>query len=307
MKFISIICTAILALLTVSDHAHAEQLKGARPNIILVMTDDQGMGDLSCMGNQLVKTPNIDQFFQQATRFTDFHVSPTCAPTRAAIMSGRSPFHVGVTHTILQRERMALDVLRMLQVLKSAGYTTGLFGKWHLGDEKKYLPQNRGVDVNVLTAHIDLYQTISELVGAKLPDHMQTLDGRSLLRLLENPQADWPDRALFVHCGRWQDGQRDSFKYKKCAVRTERWRLVNHKELYDLSNDPGESKDVATINPKVVDQLRKSYDKWWESAIELMVNEGLPKERPEDQPFAKRYKMQPKEKGIPDWMPAQVY
>ena len=121
-------------------------ISGARPNIVFVLTDDQGMGDLSCMGNQVVKTPNIDQLYQQSVRLTDYHVSPTCAPTRAALMSGRPPFKVGVTHTILQRERMALDVFTLPQALKSAGYTTGLFGKWHLGDDKPYLPQSRGFD-----------------------------------------------------------------------------------------------------------------------------------------------------------------
>ena len=146
MKSNLIFCVLVFTLLTISCRAHAKQLRGARPNIILVMTDDQGMGDLSCMGNQLVQTPNIDQFYKQATRFTDLHVSPTCAPTRAAIMSGRPPFKVGVTHTILQRERMALDVFTMPQALKTAGYTTGLFGKWHLGDEVEYLPQSRGFD-----------------------------------------------------------------------------------------------------------------------------------------------------------------
>ena len=106
----------------------------------------EGLGDLSCMGNQVVRTPHIDQLYKQSTRLTDFHVSPTCAPTRAALMSGRPPFKVGVTHTIRQRERMALDVFTLPQALKSAGYATGLFGKWHLGDQKPYLPQSRGFD-----------------------------------------------------------------------------------------------------------------------------------------------------------------
>jgi hypothetical protein len=70
----------------------AGSLRGARPNIILVLTDDQGIGDLSCLGNKVLKTPNIDRFHAAATRFSDFHVSPTCAPTRAALMSGRHEF-----------------------------------------------------------------------------------------------------------------------------------------------------------------------------------------------------------------------
>jgi len=121
-------------------------LAGIRPNIVLVMTDDQGMGDLSCMGNEILKTPHIDRFYAQSTRFADFHVSPTCAPTRSAMMSGRPPFEVGVTHTIFQRERLAPAAITFPEALQQAGYTTGLFGKWHLGDEEAYLPQNRGFD-----------------------------------------------------------------------------------------------------------------------------------------------------------------
>ena len=122
------------------------KLAQSRPNVVLVMTDDQGMGDLSCMGNQILRTPYLDRFHSQSTRFTDFQVSPTCAPTRAAIMSGRFPFEVGISHTILQRERMALNITTLPQTLEQAGYKTGLFGKWHLGDGPEYLPQNRGFD-----------------------------------------------------------------------------------------------------------------------------------------------------------------
>ena len=117
-----------------------------QPNIILVMTDDQGYGDLSCHGHPYLKTPNIDKLFTQSTRFTDFHVSATCAPTRSALMSGRAPFKNGVTHTVVERERMALSSITVAEVLKSAGYTTGIFGKWHLGDADPYQPENRGFD-----------------------------------------------------------------------------------------------------------------------------------------------------------------
>jgi len=71
--------------LSLAGWAGAKPLVGSRPNIVLVMTDDQGMGDLSCMGNPILKTPNLDRFYEQSTRFTDFQVSPTCAPTRAAL------------------------------------------------------------------------------------------------------------------------------------------------------------------------------------------------------------------------------
>ncbi|MFC5050448.1 arylsulfatase [Rubritalea spongiae] len=495
----SILLTSLLALV-LPQLALAKDLKNSRPNIILVMTDDQGMGDLSCLGNPLLKTPNIDKFYDQSTRFTDFHVSTACAPTRAAIMSGRHEFRVGITHTIMLRERMDLKTFTLPQALQSAGYETGIFGKWHLGDDEEYLPHNRGfseslihgaggigqtvygdfpangkntyydsvllhnnqivqtkgyctdlffnaglswikkqheekkpyfayistnaphtpniapkkytkrfeemgwdanpkngpagrfgmienidenfgkmmqkleewdalentliifmtdngmshvsgkkegevtpfytaglrgkkctpyeggtrvpafwywkgvldegVDIPALTAHIDMYKTFSELAGAKLPEQMQELDGRSLMPLLEDPKEEWKDRELFVHVGRWEPKHpkaKDvaSAKFVNCAVRTNRWRFVNNAELYDISADPGETTDVASSYPEVVDQLRKSYDAWWDKTVPLMVNEGLSDLRiQKSYPLAERYKKQLEQGAIPEWAPA---
>ncbi len=117
-----------------------------QPNIILILTDDQGYGDVARHGNPILQTPNLDRLYDESVRFTDFHVSTTCAPTRSALMSGRHDFKNGVTHTILERERMSLKTTTLAQVLKSAGYTMGIFGKWHLGDEPEYRPNRRGFD-----------------------------------------------------------------------------------------------------------------------------------------------------------------
>jgi arylsulfatase len=117
-----------------------------RPNIVLILTDDQGYGDLGCTGNPVVKTPHIDRLFSEGVRFTNFHASPTCAPTRCALLTGRHEFRSGVTHTIFERERMSLQAFTYAQALKSAGYATGIFGKWHLGDEDAYQPDRRGFD-----------------------------------------------------------------------------------------------------------------------------------------------------------------
>ena len=138
-------CSACPSAVTEDRSALADSLAGSRPNIILVMTDDQGMGDLSCLGNEVLQTPNLDRFYGMSTRFTDFHVSPTCAPTRSAIFSGRHEFRNGVTHTIKERERMALshDDVSATAAARPATQT-GIFGKWHLGDEDEYQPYNRG-------------------------------------------------------------------------------------------------------------------------------------------------------------------
>ncbi|MDB2607086.1 arylsulfatase [Zobellia sp.] len=493
MKLIQLTQNALLLLLvSCAAVGQNKTLKNSKPNIILVMTDDQGMGDLACMGNKVLKTPNIDAFYSKSTRFTDFQVSPTCAPTRAAIMSGDRPFEVGVTHTILQRERMALSVFTMPQALQSSGYKTGLFGKWHLGDDQEYLPTNRGfdevlmhgaggigqtkygdfppneknlyfdnvllhndtivqtkgfctdvffdaaeswikeqeeteqpyfayvalnaphaplvapeaykkrfldlgyddgtagrygmieniddnfgelmqkleawgaldntlvifmtdngathlkgslngekithfnanlrgsknspfeggthvpafwywkgklgegVDVDKLTSHIDLYQTFSELAGVELPKDMQKLSGRSLIPLLENPKADWADRELFIHCGRWAAGEREEAKFKKVAVRTQQWRFDNNSQLYNIPEDPSEKNDVSAEHPQVIAKLQKDYNAWWNNVKPLMVNEGLPTITPENQPLAKRYYKQLEAYGIPNWAPEQT-
>jgi len=164
---------------------------------------------------------------------------------------------------------------------------------------------DKGVDIAPLTAHLDLFPTFAALAGAELPDDMQPLDGRSLLPLVETPEVPWEHRELFVHCGRWSEGQWEAEKFKQCAVRTPNWRFVNNLELYHIPTDPGETTDVAAEHPKVVERLRRAYDTWWESAVPLMVNEGLPRVRREEQPLALRYEKQLAETGIPNWAPAK--
>jgi arylsulfatase A-like enzyme len=433
-------------------------LGAEKPNIIFVLTDDQGYGDLSCHGNPILKTPNIDRLHAEGVRFTDFHVSPTCSPTRSALMTGRHEFKNGVTHTILERERLTLDATTLAQVLKGAGYTTGIFGKWHLGDEPAYQPNKRGFDevfvhgaggigqtyegscgdapgntyfdpailhngtfvktrryctdvffgqatkwvesvkgkrpffcyitpnaphaplqvrpedearykdlvkqpnvakffgmianiddnvgrllaklkewdierntlvvfmndnggtagvpvfnagmrgqkgtpwlggtraaslwrwpgtlkpatVDRLCAHIDFLPTLAEIVGAELSAEMKAqVEGRSLWPLLKNPAADWPDRVLFTHFGRWPKGtDPDTHKYRGCSVRSPRWHLVSDAknapkgwQLFDVSIDPGEKTDVADKHPDVVKELDAAYDRWWASLPKYLVNE----------------------------------
>ncbi len=114
------------------------------PNVILVITDDQGYGDLSCHGNPRLQTPQLDRLFQHSVRFTDYHVSPTCAPTRAALMSGRFANRTGVWHTINGRSIIRSDEVLMPQVFSDSGYATAMYGKWHLGDNYPSRPEDRG-------------------------------------------------------------------------------------------------------------------------------------------------------------------
>jgi arylsulfatase len=135
----------LLALLCFAPFA-VSAAAATPPNIVFILTDDQGYGDLSAHGNPVLKTPNLDRLHAGGVRFGDFHVSPTCSPTRSALFTGRHEFKNGITHTIFERERLTLDATTLAQVLRDTGYTTGIFGKWHLGDEDAYQPQRRGFD-----------------------------------------------------------------------------------------------------------------------------------------------------------------
>ena len=116
----------------------------AQPNIILVLTDDQGYGDVGIHGHPYLKTPHLDKFAQESVRFDNFYVSPSCSPTRAALLTGKHEFLSGVTHTVQPREKLSLDSSILPQMLATAGYKTGFIGKWHLGNDVSYLPQDRG-------------------------------------------------------------------------------------------------------------------------------------------------------------------
>ncbi len=117
-----------------------------RPNILFILSDDQGYGDLSAHGNPVLKTPNIDKLHDGSVRFQNWFNSPTCSPTRSALLTGRHELRNGVTHTILERERLDPKATTLAQVIKGAGYATAIFGKWHLGDEAAYQPGRRGFD-----------------------------------------------------------------------------------------------------------------------------------------------------------------
>ena len=423
-----------------------------RPNIVLVMPDDQGYGDLSFTGNPVLKTPHIDAFAKQSVRFTDFHVSPTCAPTRSALLTGRHEFKNGVTHTINERERMTLKATTIAEVLKKAGYATGIFGKWHLGDEAEYQPRRRGfdevfihgaggigqtyagscgdapdnsyfnpailhngrfektkgyctdvffneavkwmddkrkarapfftlitpnaphgpldvpdeyfnrykgkvpdnvakffgmiqniddnfgalmkkldewgiaentlvvfmsdnggtagvrffnagmrgskntpyqggtrspafwrwpggfqgdADCAALTTHYDIFPTFAGIAGVNLNAILtKQVEGRSLMPLLRNPQADWADRFFVTHIGRWEHGRATEAKHSHSSIRDSRFTLVNNKELYDLKNDYGETTNVFAQHPDAVARLRAAYDQWWQDVQPLLVNEN---------------------------------
>lgn len=117
-----------------------------RPNVIFILTDDQGYGDLACHGNPYIKTSNIDNLYRESVHLTDYHVGPTCSPTRSGLLTGHYANSTGVWHTVGGRSLLRQNEKTIAQFFKESGYKTGMFGKWHLGDNSPYLPEDRGFD-----------------------------------------------------------------------------------------------------------------------------------------------------------------
>ncbi len=116
----------------------------AKPNIILIVTDDQGYGDLACHDNPKILTPHLDAFAKQSMQLRHFYVSPVCSPTRSSLLTGRYNYRTGVVDTFNGRSSMHPDETTIAKILSSNGYRTGIFGKWHLGDNYPLRPQEHG-------------------------------------------------------------------------------------------------------------------------------------------------------------------
>lgn len=421
-----------------------------RPNVVFVITDDQGYGDLGCTGNPIIRTPHLDRFYAESVRFTNFHVGPTCAPTRAGLMTGHYANSTGVWHTIGGRSLLRKEEWTIADALRDNGYRTGIFGKWHLGDAEPYRPQDRGFDTTVvhggggisqtpdywgndyfddtylvngkpkrfegyctdvffrealrfiaehrdepffcyiatnaphvpynvedrhadpyrdkvpeararfygmignidenfgrlrarleawglahntilvfmtdngssggattdahgfvkegynaglrglknspydgghrvpffirwpagrirdgrdigrIAANVDFMPTVLDLCGIAVPEE-RTFHGQSLTPLLYGADEPWPDRTMVT------DSQRlvQPVKWRQSAVMTDRWRLINGKELYEITADREQRSDVAGSYPDVVGRLRSEYEKWWE-LVSVKFDEEIP-------------------------------
>jgi arylsulfatase A-like enzyme len=124
----------------------------APPNVLLVITDDQGFGDLGAHGNPVVKTPALDAFAKQSAWLKNFQVCPVCSPTRSSLLTGQYNYRTGVVDTFIGRSLMRPNVTTLAEHLAGAGYRTGLFGKWHLGDNYPLRPEDRGFQETLWSA-----------------------------------------------------------------------------------------------------------------------------------------------------------
>ena len=116
----------------------------AGPNVVLVLVDDAGYGDLACLGNPVLKTPHLDQLHSESIRLTDFHVGPMCTPTRGQLLTGVDALRNGAMNVSSGRTLLRSNIPTLADLFAAAGYRTGQFGKWHLGDNYPYRPQDRG-------------------------------------------------------------------------------------------------------------------------------------------------------------------
>ena len=135
---------------SVEEAATSQQVGSQRPNVIIVMTDDQGYGDLGIHGNPVIKTPNLDALARESARLDPFYVCPVCAPTRASLMTGRSHQRTRAIDTYIGRAMMDTDEVTIAEILRDAGYATGIFGKWHLGDCYPLRPGDQGFEKSLV-------------------------------------------------------------------------------------------------------------------------------------------------------------
>ncbi|MEC3907204.1 arylsulfatase [Tamlana sp. 2201CG12-4] len=146
MKFYIIGLYIIGSILLLGCTKDKKRADNTPPNVILILTDDQGYGDIAAHGNPIVKTPHLDKLHSESMRFTDFHVNPFCAPTRAALMTGRMSDRTHVRSTVYARNHLNINETTMAEFFRASGYRTGHFGKWHLGQNYPYRPIDRGFD-----------------------------------------------------------------------------------------------------------------------------------------------------------------
>ncbi|MCG6927707.1 MAG: arylsulfatase, partial [Acidobacteria bacterium] len=141
-----VLALVVLSVVLSAGCTRVPETTTSRPNVILIVTDDQGYGDLGATGNPVIRTPHLDAMARRSAQMTTFYVSPVCAPTRASLMTGRYNYRTRAIDTFVGRAMMDPEEVTLAEILRDAGYRTGIFGKWHLGDSYPLRPIDQGFD-----------------------------------------------------------------------------------------------------------------------------------------------------------------
>lgn len=175
MKNILFLSATLLFLLScATDKKETGGMNNKRPNIVIILCDDLGYGDLGCFGAEDIETPNIDKMAREGIRFTEFYsASPVCSPSRAALLTGRMPQRMGINSVFFPESYTGLPVeeITLADILKKEGYATGIIGKWHLGHRDQYLPLQRGFDEYFGIPYSNDMQSVVYLRGNKVEEY----------------------------------------------------------------------------------------------------------------------------------------
>jgi hypothetical protein len=229
-------------------------LAAAPTNVVFVISDDQGYGDLGCTGNPIIKTPHIDQLASENSGLSDYHVAPTCSPTRCSLLTGHWTNRTGVWHTIMGRSMLRENEVTVGQMFTAAGYETGMFGKWHLGDNYPYRPEDRGF--TEVFRHGGVGQT-PDLWNNAYFDGSYFHNGKIV------PAKGFCTDVFFARANAF---------ISKCAKQQKPFFAyittnAPHKPLHCppkyFEMYEGQSEDIAKENPEVVAKMREFYDEWW--------------------------------------------